>query len=223
MTLTELMASYRQEADDFKSPPLTSPKDQARFFAEAEEEACIRKRLIYDESTAEIVEIDVTEAVSRYPRDPRMFEVMEAWLYQFNSTSGERLVFTDRDTENRARPYWRSDRCRPSRIIVDDTSVFFPCVVNGDYTLKLEGYRTPLVPLSLDDTEASPEISPIHHRYLVHWVLYRAYSKQDSELFDKQKAATELRKFEDYFGTRLPANAEQKNQADRPHHVRAYW
>jgi hypothetical protein len=75
----------------------------------------------------------------------------------------------------------------------------------------------------MDDSLDKPEIHPQHHRFLVHWALHRAYSKPDSEIFNPDKAAKALKDFEDYFGYRPTANERKREQASRPHHVRAYW
>lgn len=223
MTLNDLMASFGVDADDLVKPYRWKLEERARFFAEAEAEAAIRMRLLYDDYTADLVEIDVTEGVSSYPIDPRFFEITQAWLFRINATRGERLVGTDRDTMDRLNEGWRFDRRTPDRIIVEDTRVVFPCLVNADYTLKLHGYRTPLEPLTITKPDRSPEIAPIHHRFLVYWALHRAYSKPDSETLNPQKAALALAAFTDYFGERPRANQGMRNQADRPHRTRAYW
>lgn len=233
MTLDDLITSFRVDADDqlndrngSSGDLLWSDADLARWFGEAEEEAAIRKRLLFDDYTLAIVRIDVLAAQSSYALDPRMFEVTKARL--LNADTGrflEDLYITTRDALDEENRCWRDERRRPERFIQDDTRIVLPGIVDRAYTLRLEGYRTPLVPMMADsDPESTtPEIGAVHHRFLVHWVLHRAYSRPDSEVFNPQKAAIALGAFEQYFGLRPDADLRKDQQADRPHHNTAWW
>lgn len=232
MTLDELIASFRFDADDLPESVgggdgdlLWKNAELARFFGEAEEEAALRKRLLFDDYTLAIVKIDVLEDQSSYPLDPRMFEVSKARL--LDATTGEfveDLYITTRAALEQRCPRWRDERRQPGFFIQDDTRIVLPGIVDRAYTLRLEGYRTPLTPITeISDGSTVPEIGLIHHRFLVHWALHRAYSKPDSEVFNPQKAATSLAAFEQYFGLRPDADLRRDQQADQPHHNVAYW
>lgn len=232
MTLDDLIASFRVDADDVPTSVGGGTKDLlwtdaelARFFGEAEEEAAIRKRLLYDDYTLAIVRIDVLAGQSSYPIDPRFFEVSKARL--LNASTGrflEDLYITTRDALDHECRYWRDERRRPELFIQDDTRIVLPGVVDRAYTLRIEGYRTPLVPITADsDVSIVPEIAAIHHRFLVHWVLHRAYSKPDSETLNPQKSAIALAAFEQYFGLRPDADLRKDQQANKPHHNDAWW
>lgn len=233
MTLDDLISSFRVDADDLLNDRngshgdlLWANEDLARWFGEAEEEAAIRKRLLFDDYTVAIVRIDVQEGVSSYPLDPRMFEVTKARL--LDASTGdfiEDLYITTRDALDQRCPRWRDQRRQPGFFIQDATRIVLPGIVDRAYTLQLEGFRTPLKPMTADsDPESTtPEIAAVHHRFLVHWVLHRAYSKPDSEVYNPQKAATALAAFEQYFGLRPDADLRRDERADRPHHNFAWW
>jgi hypothetical protein len=232
MTLDDLISSFRVDADDQardlngkQGDLLWADADLERWFGEAEEEAAVRKRLLYDDYTLAIVRINVLAGQSSYPIDPRFFEISKARL--LNADTGrflEDLYITTRDALDQECQYWRDERRRPERFIQDDTRIVLPGIVDRAYTLRIEGYRAPLVPITADsDGSVEPEIAAIHHRFLVHWVLHRAYSKPDSEVFNPQKAAIALGAFEQYFGLRPDADLRKDQQANRPHHNTSWW
>lgn len=223
MTLTELIASFRVDSDDTKLPYLWASKDVARYLAEGEDEAAMRKRLLFDSITPEVTEIEVLPGTSRYKLDSRLFEVTEAWLYNAAETQRTRLTMTDMATINQTCPYWRSDRGMPERIVIEDSYIVLPYLITDAWLIRLEGYRTPLIPLTFDSPDVEPEIASVHHRFLVHWALHRAYQKSDAETLNPAKSATALADFEAYFGPRWTANQGKRNQADRPHRVRSYF
>jgi len=232
MTLEDLIASFRVDSDDQarsvgggQGDVLWPDTDVARWFGEAEEEAALRKRLLFDDYTLAIVQIAVLEGQSSYPLDPRMFEVSKARL--LNATTGEfveDLYITTRAALDQRCPRWRDECRQPGFFIQDDTRIVLPGIVDRTYTLRLEGYRTPLTPITEDsDGSTVPEIGQIHHRFLVHWVLHRGYSKPDSEVFNPQKAAVALAAFEQYFGLRPDADLRKDQQANQVHHNTAWW
>jgi hypothetical protein len=67
-----------------------------------------------------------------------------------------------------------------------------------------------------------PEISAVHHRHLVKWVLHRAYQRPDSETFDPAKSTRSRVEFENYFGERPDASNHRRSNASRPHRNMAY-
>ena len=55
----------------------------------------------------------------------------------------------------------------------------------------------------------TPEIRPEAHAALVDWMLYRAYSREDNDLYNDAKAILALRRFEAEFGTKASARNEE--------------
>ena len=84
----------------------------------------------------------------------------------------------------------------------------FPC---GDGPQKNRPKR------ALEDDEDEPEINEAHHMSLIDWVLFRAYSKPDSDAFNPGKSAESLAAFSSYFGKRSNADMRRKQNSSRPH------
>lgn len=214
MTLAELISSFRLEVDDNAKPFLWSGEAVARWFAEAEEEAAIRKRLLPDEA-----EIPLVDGQRGYPFQ-KFFEITRASVVYDSSPYTEPcdLGIVSRDAMDGIDRRWRSTTDRPRHLIQEDTRVVLAGAVAGPGTLLLEGLRGPSVPLNADDDEVSPEIASVHHRFLTHWVIHRATGIQDGDTFDPSRSARELAKFEEYFGRRPDADLRKDMRADVAHH-----
>lgn len=60
----------------------------------------------------------------------------------------------------------------------------------------------------------SPEIHANHHRLLVEWVLFHAYSKRDEDIYDPSKASVHEARFAAAFGMRPDANVRRKRRGN---------
>lgn len=223
MTLADLIASFRVDADDEAGPEsahLWSREEVIRFLNEAEDEACQRARLIFDSSTVAVCQITVTTAASVYALHASILDIYRATL---TNAAGDicALTPTDRIELDRVRPDWRTVARRPSAFIQHDTKIELDAVVDAAYTLNLEVYRLPLTTMDFD--QDVPEINRMHHRHLVQWALHRAYSKPDSETLNLDKSARAEQAFTSVFGNRPSADMRKKQQANRPHRVKAVW
>lgn len=227
MELAELINLYRTDADDeVDGPYLSTDPEVTAWFNEAQEEAAIRARLLFDSSTTAVCDIAVsTGAVTAgtrvYALHESVFEITRAVFIPTGSTTEYDLYLTDRVEQDRAHPGWRSLVDIPRQLIVDDTKIELGCKPSVDGIIRIECFRTPLVKIE-DSANDSPEIHRVHHRFLVHWVLHRAYSRPDSEIFDPGRAALEEERFTQQFGIRPDANNRRDVQANRQHHNRAW-
>lgn len=234
LTLAELVAIFREDTDDHGdlngNGGLWSNALVTRYLNEAQDEAAIRARLLFD--TTQTIDVAVGTSVYAFTA---LFEItrMDRWqivvagdptadpvVPPTYALRGCKMDSVSQDWLDDHYPDWRID-CRPPEwFIQNDTSITFPGQFQHDFQARMSGYRTPLAKMA-KGTDV-PEINPTHHQLLVKWALYRAYAKPDSEAFNPQKSATALAEFEDYFGYRPKANQNERNQADRDHHVRAY-
>lgn len=223
MTLFDLINLFRIEAKDQALPPLFPNDEITLWLNEAEEEAAIRARLIRDNVTSEICEIDVQANERSYPLDPRVFEIVYASMVYVGSPGMFPYVLgkTTADELDSFRPAWRILHYRPTAIIQYDTTIEVDSLPDTDYTINLEVYRLPLKPM--EDDEDEPEINSIHHRKLVWWALKRGYEKPEAEIYDLNKSARAEEEFKSYFGDRPNADLRKKQNANRPHHNQAYW
>lgn len=219
MTLSELVNQYRVDADDRVGPAGSYHAETSMiqdWLDEAEEEACIRKRLLRETSNGAICTINVTTtAGSVYPLHSAVAWITRADFTPTGDTDPINLQLCDTVYLDRVRPNWRTTTENPNFLIVDDTSVQLGCIPEADGTLTLEVYRVPLDKME-DRASESPEIGRIHHRPLVHWALHRNYSRPDSEVYDPSRGDKELAAFTAYFGQRPDADMRRDQEVSRP-------
>lgn len=201
MTLLDLITLFRNEADDATEPYLWSDDELIEFANDAENEACRRARLLVDSSTAmtRIVLDPLDAGVTTL--DPAIIFVRRAQLVGRRPL--QRMTMRDMDNWN---PFWRNTPPGPPRMFITDSDtgalLLYPAPLGPD-DLRLTVVRTPLV--EMKDEQDSPEIPARFHRSLRYWMLYRAYSKQDSQANDPKKAADSLALFEQEFGKKSSA------------------
>ena len=213
MNLEQLIQQFRIDADDMQSPPLWESEWIAAWLTEAQAEAAVRGRLLFEAADPAICEIAVTAGVATYPLHKSLYELEHLRFKATGSSASDRVHLKTREELDRIRPGWR-DRTdiRPRFAIQDDTRITLVDRPSADGTLFVEGYRLPLKTLVNDNDK--PEIHEAHHRHLVHWALHRAFSKPDSEAIDKDRAALAEAAFTDYFGPRPDADLRRSTRHD---------
>lgn len=204
MILTDLISVARYRVDDLVAPYLWSDTEWTEYLNDAQNEACRRARLIVDSTTASICSISLTNLGVTYPLDDRILFIKRVKL-SGRVTPLLPASFKDLD---RVVPGWEDETGEPTSYVKDmDDNLFRPYPTPAAaYTVNLTVIRLPLI--VMDDSDQSPEIKPRWHLSLVHWMLYRAYSKQDSETRDAKKAAENLAMFENEFGKKSTAQDE---------------
>jgi hypothetical protein len=224
VTLAQLRALYRALARDEAEPYLASNATLDAFLNEAEDEAAKRARLIHDDSTPEVCEIDVEETSLDSGIYPHTF-TLHASLYELssvrlfipaNTTEPVTLKLVSREWLDANMPDWRTSTVEPSYAIQDDTTLRIVPGPTAEGQLKLEGYRLPLEVMT--ETTDTPEINAAHHRHLVQWAIYRVFGLPDTELFDANKSAKALAEFEGYFGIRVDSDLRRSTRHDTEHH-----
>ena len=221
MTLQELIAQFRVEANDKASPYFSSDPAVTGWLNDAVHEACIRARLIHESTDAAIVNIAVSANQSVCQLHPTVYEIdYIAWL-PTGEDFATRLYQISREDLDAINPDWRSDEGAPTYVIQSDKSIrLVPKAPTGGMVV-LECYRLPSILMSVNTDQ--PEINAAHHAHLIQWVLYKAYSVPDSEFFDKDRAAIALKNFTEYFGLRPDADLRRITRQDVQHHVEAFW
>ncbi|RST54108.1 DUF6682 family protein [Variovorax sp. DXTD-1] len=203
MTLEELIAAYRDEADDHADPPFCSDSQLVRFANEGQIEAA-RRAFVLADSTSAMCTIGYAANDETITLDPRILQVRSA------SIGNEEVRLSTVEQVGCTWPYWRTDTARnvPLYLIRGlDTGklhLYPRPAVSG--TIQLAVYRLPLTTLENDSDE--PELRPEWHQSLVDWMLYRAYSRRDSEQIAPQLSAEALARFEAEFGRRTGARNE---------------
>lgn len=222
MTLAQLIARFRIDAQDRAEPYFWSDAQVTDWLNEAQREAAIRARLIHESADTDVCQIAVTSGTSVYALSAYLFEITyQAFLDADSQRHPLQLVSIEWLDDHV--PRWREGEGPgiPQWLVQTDTSLRVAPTPKVAGTIVLEGYRLPLTDLSAS-TDV-PEIHGAHHRHLVDWALYRAFSIPDAEAFDAQRAGQAQAAFADYFGLAPDADLRRGTQADVPQTTEAFW
>lgn len=200
-----MRAAARIRLGDRKASYLWADEELDAFANDAQNEACRRARLLIDSSTEEITLISLSAGEATYPLDPRILFLRRVKMTGV-SQKLRPVSYKDLDTHQ---PDWQDETGEPRHYVPDmDTDLFRPYPtpeVAG--TVRLTVVRLPLAPM-VDDGDV-PEVKPHLHESLLDWVCHRAYSKQDADTQDDEKAAIYLARFELEFGKKSSAVDEE--------------
>ena len=210
MTLAELITTYRKEVGDNAKPYFLSDEELTTLINDAEEEACIRSRLIFERADAGMCEIDVAVGDAVYETDPRVTEITRA-----TASDGTEYAIID------MRAGHKFPVCGDTPALIQyDTTVEIVPVPTEDDTISIECYRTPA--RKMDDVDDEPEISHLHHKYLLDWVKHRVYAMQDADIYNAKTALQYEARFERHFGKHPGAKIRKPQNANRPHTNRVW-
>lgn len=202
MTLDELIDRCRDDSGDEAAPYHCSDADWTTYLNEAEEESCIRARLI-----EEVVDVAFAAGDDTIPVPERAFSIQSAAI------AGSALnLYTLRDLNDILPDGWDDDEgevvacARYGNLL----RLYRTPVASG--TVRLTAFCTPEIPMA--DGSDAPTIPSRYHIKLVDWALRCAYSKQDNDLYDKDLADKHEGRFERTFGPR-PNEVEMRRTAIR--------
>lgn len=202
MTLDELIDRCRDDSGDEAAPYHCSDADWTAYLNEAEEESCIRARLI-----EEVVDVAFAAGDDTIPVPERAFSIQSAAI------AGSALnLYTLRDLNDILPDGWDDDEgevvacARYGNLL----RLYRTPVASG--TVRLTAFCTPETPMA--DGSDAPTIPSRYHIKLVDWALRCAYSKQDNDLYDKDLADKHEGRFERTFGPR-PNEVEMRRTAIR--------
>lgn len=213
MKRSEIVAAFRERADDEAQPYGWSDLEVWRYLNEAHREAAIRARLIRDASTAAIRSLAFVADATDVALSALVLDVTRARI------SGEELPMAIKSVEQMddENPRWESRTSATPCVLVTERNgaglkarLWPPAAEAG--TLLLTVNRLPLTDLNTDDD--SPEIPVQYHDRLIDWMLRCAYLKRDSETYNEKAAKEAEARFIASFGAFEDANVYRK-QADR--------
>lgn len=151
---------------------------------DAVREACIRARLIEDNSSV-ASSIDVTTDARRYELHPSVLDVIAA---EYASNPGV-PVFG-----------WT----------LTETELVFAEFPKSSDVLLMTVIRTPI--RQMVESFDEPEIRSNHHVNLIDWVEHCAYGVKDTDAFSPGESEKALDRFEKSFGRRPDANVQRKQR-----------
>ena len=76
MTLAELIRRFRTMANDRVQPYFCSDEDVKDWLNDAQDQACVRGRLLRDDSTPDVCQIVLTPGQPVYPLHRRLYEII---------------------------------------------------------------------------------------------------------------------------------------------------
>lgn len=221
MNLAELTQLFRLAANDQIEPYFWSDEAVAEWFNEAQDEAAIRGRLIHESDSALICAIKVKPGQATYKLHPSLYEIDYIALEREGLTNRQPLKLVSGERLNEVMPQWREREGDPEYAIQGDKGIrLVPRPLDAG-TVRLEGYRLPTSAMDSDSDE--PELNSTHHRHLVQWALFKAFSVPDAEIFDPQRAGEAEDAFTGYFGSRPDSDLRRLTREDVQHHVTAFW
>lgn len=213
MNLTALLAELREDyLDDTVAPYLWSDTQLTRFLNRAQEEACMRQRLLVDVDTSAICEVTLVDAQSEYTLDSRIV-LIEAIRYGTNTI----LTKRSRAELDRNEPYWRERTGDIDTYLQRDLTIRLiptPTTSDDGNTIYLRVWRMPLADMSSGTDE--PEIPAQYHRELIWFALGEAFSLPDEDTQDVRRADFYHARFDRAFGPYLGADvlAHKRREAD---------
>ena len=223
MILSELIRQFRVLAFDKEQPYLFSDEDITDWLNDAVKEAAIRGRLIHDSTTTGVCTISTQPNVSIYALHDSLYEIDSLhWLSADNPYKANGLQLVSQEDMADIWHDWRT--CgygTPEYAIQHDTNIRLVPAPNVAGVITIEGYRVPLVPMTLDTDR--PEINIIHHEYLIQWALHKGFGIPDSEVFDMNRSALAEQEFTKYFGERPDSDLRRITREDVPHTVKPFW
>ena len=221
MTLAELISRYRILANDKAAPFFVSDDEARDFLNEAENQACIRGRMIHAADDAEVCDLAVSAGRALYEFHPSLIEIDNCCFRENGAARrGPPIEFHSQEWLDDCVQDWRDKSGAPRYAILNDTSIrLVPRPAVGGL-LIFEGYRAPKRPMS--KTPDSPEIARHHHEHLVQWALFRAFSIPDSEFIDPTRAAVAESAFAAYFGPLVDVDLRRLTREDFPHVTQSF-
>lgn len=207
MTLAELRAYVRERIRDDLEPYFFSDPTLAGYLNEAEDEACVRAKLIYDTSkTLTLVADQAVYDLGASALSARFFLFDRFTLAGMNYRVLTTKVVAEMDNE---RLGWEEAGSGiPEFVLMDQTPrkiTLWPTPssdVDG-VEVRLRGFRYPLAAMSADDDE--PEIDPQYHADLADWVMARCYSTHDFDTYNLTLSKAHASDFDRAFGPRPDA------------------
>ncbi|NKF21577.1 phage adaptor protein [Solimonas marina] len=217
MKLPDLLTELRVLLDDSAAPYLWADEQLVTYLNESVDEACIRAFLIYDESS-ELAQLTAAANTATAPLSKLVIAVDKVYA---GARKLERTTSDELDNEYGGR--WRTMTGQPCRFYEEEAYIRpFPTPTT-DTDLALCLWRLPTEPMSLNDTEAEPEINPAYHPLLLDWAAHLAFKRRDADANDRQRAADHAALFTASFGERPDANVRRKRRLKKVPVCRPHW
>jgi hypothetical protein len=192
MTRGELKDSVRRwlraEEGESDSDRYWTESDLNEYAQDAVDVFCRLSKLIRDSLTPSVCLLTLNPEDQHIALSPLILSIERVKP----SWGSYPLRLTSLDEVTRLQPAWEDDTGSPDAYLLDYSKGYLSLnrAVVDTGTLRLTVRRMPLLPLDSDN--AVPEINPEYHHMLKDYMLYRAFSAQDSEMYNPDKARHHL-------------------------------
>lgn len=215
MTLAEALAELRgTRLDDTVQPYFWSDESLVAFLNDAVRQFCIRQRALIESANVDVCTIALVPGQRLLKLHPAVISVRSLRIVntddgQSHRPEGKPLRWMDRRCHD-----WLSNEAGCAHYWVPDYQDGYLALdrpADVAATAHLTVWRMPLDTevLEVADPTGEPVIAPHHHIDLLDWAEYRAFSSNDSEMRDAQKAAGAEGAFTAKVG-RLPSAIEMR-------------
>lgn len=212
MNADELVAEFRNRADDEVEPFLFSTEKAMRYANEGEREACVRAQLLWDDESS-FLTFALVAGKRDYVLDERIDRIESV---TYSPAVGSPCALCTDDSEDLFDGLHHPDRMgRPVRAARRGKMLrLWPTpTLNHLGAVRIACYRFPLQDMvAPTDT---PEIHVQHHDGLVDWMLHRAFSRPDADAKDDPRSIEALALFTQRFGERPTANVLRRHREQR--------
>ena len=207
-TLLQIRTTTRTTLDDTSTiDQLWTDTELNEYINDAENQSCKIADLLVDSTTALICDITLVNGTATYSISPLILKAFRAFI----DGATRPLIQTTKRVLDLTIPSWASHSGDERSFFIGDTNKLTVYKKpDGSGTLRLTVSRLPLVAMSADDD--TPEIDEQYHDGMVDWVLYRAYSKQDSKTLDPEKAEVHKNAFNERFGIKPPVIIQREEK-----------
>lgn len=215
MTLKDLLRRFRALADDTVETYLWQDEDITDWLNDAQDQACVRGRLLVAEGDPALCQIALQPGQATYLLHRALYEIISLRIVAATGESRS-LALKTREWLDAELRDWR-DYPRPACFAIQtDTGLRVVGAIEASDVLHLEAYRLPISPMLHGSDE--PELHLAHHEHLIHWALQKAYSVPDSEKFDPTRKDQAEAAFTQYFGPLPDADMRRQTRSDAVHH-----
>ncbi|RRD43540.1 hypothetical protein EII18_03060 [Comamonadaceae bacterium OH3737_COT-264] len=190
MTLQDLIGLYRAQAQDDRQPYFCSDELLTIYANEAQMQACRRGQLLR------------RRVLLNYAPGQESVAMPEDAIACLRARDADTEVqLWDVHRMDASMPNWQRDGARGavqflvSGLETDRLYLWPRPGASGQVDMVVSRMAKPMRAMS-----DVPEVRPEGHAALVQWMLYRAFCRGDTELFNERKAALALAEFEREFG-----------------------
>lgn len=226
MTLADILRRARNRLDDIRKPYLWDDDELLDYINDTIRDSALRANLTVQDDIPIVFKQNTNLTwKAKYPLPSSYLDIQSVYLasqpaYTLLRTSIRRQeeYFGGRGVQQGKPWAYAVDKTQAGS--GDDDGIYVRSILfigtpQEVDTAMLDVIRLPAL-LSIDNTDAVPEIDEIWHPDLIYGITALAFLKRDADTFDPKKSERDFARFEERFGPRLPAVVTRERQSEVP-------